>query len=92
MEVVWEKGGPGIVWYTDAQFWKVITMFTYYFHYKYLINFLNQNILHFRKLREILMSKLQMTGMLITLFILKKMVVIRYADQLIFEFIYIRTL
>jgi hypothetical protein len=21
MEVVWEKGGPGIVWYTDAQFW-----------------------------------------------------------------------
>ncbi|EFX62321.1 hypothetical protein DAPPUDRAFT_337114 [Daphnia pulex] len=22
MEVVWEKGGPGIVWYTDAQRWK----------------------------------------------------------------------
>jgi len=22
MEVVWEKGGPGIVWYTDAQFWE----------------------------------------------------------------------
>ena len=22
MEVVWEKGGPGIVWYTDAQVWK----------------------------------------------------------------------
>jgi len=21
MEIVWEKGGPGIVWYTDAQFW-----------------------------------------------------------------------
>lgn len=21
LEVVWEKGGPGIVWYTDAQFW-----------------------------------------------------------------------
>lgn len=21
-EVVWEKGGPGIVWYTDAQLWK----------------------------------------------------------------------
>ena len=24
MEVVWEKGGPGIVWYTDAQYWKVM--------------------------------------------------------------------
>jgi len=22
MEIVWEKGGPGIVWYTDAQFWE----------------------------------------------------------------------
>lgn len=22
MEVVWEKGGSGIVWYTDAQYWK----------------------------------------------------------------------
>ena len=22
MEVVWEKGGPGIVWYTDAQVWR----------------------------------------------------------------------
>ena len=22
MEVTWEKGGPGIVWYTDASFWK----------------------------------------------------------------------
>lgn len=22
MEVVWEKGGPGLVWYTDAQYWK----------------------------------------------------------------------
>ena len=22
MEVVWEKGGPGIVWYTDAQRWQ----------------------------------------------------------------------
>lgn len=21
LEIVWEKGGPGIVWYTDAQFW-----------------------------------------------------------------------
>jgi len=21
MEIVWEKGGPGIVWYTDVQFW-----------------------------------------------------------------------
>ncbi|CAG7836622.1 unnamed protein product [Allacma fusca] len=21
IELVWEKGGPGIVWYTDAQFW-----------------------------------------------------------------------
>jgi hypothetical protein len=21
MEIVWEKGGPGIVWYTDAQYW-----------------------------------------------------------------------
>jgi len=21
MDIVWEKGGPGIVWYTDAQFW-----------------------------------------------------------------------
>ena len=23
IELVWEKGGPGIVWYTDAQFWDV---------------------------------------------------------------------
>ncbi len=22
LEVVWEKGGPGIVWYTDASYWK----------------------------------------------------------------------
>lgn len=22
MEVVWEKGGPGLVWYTDAQYWQ----------------------------------------------------------------------
>jgi hypothetical protein len=22
MEIVWEKGGSGIVWYTDAQKWK----------------------------------------------------------------------
>jgi len=21
IELVWEKGGPGIVWYTDAQYW-----------------------------------------------------------------------
>lgn len=21
IELVWEKGGPGIVWYTDASFW-----------------------------------------------------------------------
>jgi hypothetical protein len=22
MEIVWEKGGPGIVWYTDASYWR----------------------------------------------------------------------
>ncbi len=21
LEIVWEKGGPGIVWYTDASYW-----------------------------------------------------------------------
>lgn len=32
MEVVWEKGGPGIVWYTDAQFWKVKVNQLFNFH------------------------------------------------------------
>jgi hypothetical protein len=22
LDVVWEKGGPGLVWYTDEQFWR----------------------------------------------------------------------
>lgn len=39
MEIVWEKGGPGIVWYTDAQYWeelegrKLHAAYYYYYYY-----------------------------------------------------------